>query len=97
MLAGRVLKIAQSAAFAPVGTITSLQDAVVRLGLRNLSEIAWEVSLGTRVFRSHAYGDAMEMVRRHSTACAYLAAWCPVSRPWPRSTPFCVGCSTTSG
>jgi HD-like signal output (HDOD) protein len=73
MLAGRVLKIAQSAAFAPVGTITSLQDAVVRLGLRNLSEIAWEVSLGTRVFRSHAYGDAMEMVRRHSTACAYLA------------------------
>jgi len=73
MLAGRVLKIAQSAAFAPVGAITSLQDAVVRLGLRNLSEIAWEVSLGTRVFRSHAYGNAMETVRRHSTACAYLA------------------------
>jgi HD-like signal output (HDOD) protein len=73
MLAGRVLKIAQSAAFAPVGTITSLQDAVVRLGLRNLSEIAWEVSLGTRVFRSRAYGNAMEIVRRHSTACAYLA------------------------
>ena len=73
MLAGRVLKIAQSAAFAPVGTITSLQDAVVRLGLRNLSEIAWEVSLGTRVFRSQTYANAMEMVRRHSTACAYLA------------------------
>jgi len=73
MLAGRVLKIAQSAAFAPVGTITSLLDAVVRLGLRNLSEIAWEVSLGMRVFRSHAYAEAMEIVRRHSTACAYLA------------------------
>jgi HD-like signal output (HDOD) protein len=73
MLAGRVLKIAQSAAFAPVGTITSLQDAVVRLGLRNLSEIAWEVSLGMRVFRSQAYAEAMEIVRRHSTACAYLA------------------------
>jgi HD-like signal output (HDOD) protein len=73
MLAGRVLKIAQSAAFAPVGTIASLQDAVVRLGLRNLSEIAWEVSLGTRVFRSQTYANAMEMVRRHSTACAYLA------------------------
>jgi HD-like signal output (HDOD) protein len=45
----------------------------VRLGLRNLSEIVWEVSLGTRVFRSHAYAEPMEMVRRHSTACAYLA------------------------
>ena len=73
MLAGRVLKIAQSAAFAPVGIITSLQDAVVRLGLRNLSEIVWEVSLATRVFRSHTYAEPMEMVRRHSTACAYLA------------------------
>jgi HD-like signal output (HDOD) protein len=73
MLAGRVLKIAQSAAFAPVGTITSLQDAVVRLGLRNLSEIAWEVSLNMRVFRSQAYAESMEIVRRHSTACAHLA------------------------
>jgi HD-like signal output (HDOD) protein len=73
MLAGRVLKIAQSAAFAPVGAITSLQDAVVRLGLRNLSEIAWEVSLATRVFRSQAYAEPMEIVRRHSAACAHLS------------------------
>jgi HD-like signal output (HDOD) protein len=73
MLAGRVLKIAQSAAFAPAGSITSLQDAVVRLGLRNLSEIAWEVSLNTRVFRSQDYAESMEIVRRHSTACAHLA------------------------
>ena len=73
MLAGRVLKIAQSAAFAPMGAITSLQDAVVRLGLRNLSEIAWEVSLNMRVFRSQAYAESMEIVRRHSTACAHLA------------------------
>jgi HD-like signal output (HDOD) protein len=73
MLAGRVLKIARSAAFSPLGAISSLQDAVVRLGLRNLSEIVWEVSLGTRVFRSHTYAEPMEMVRRHSTACAYLA------------------------
>jgi HD-like signal output (HDOD) protein len=73
MLAGRVLKIAQSAAFAPTAQITSLRDAVVRLGLRNLSEIAWEVSLGMRVFRSTAYAEPMEIVRRHSTACAHLS------------------------
>jgi len=73
LLAGRVLKIAQSAAFAPVATISSLRDALVRLGLRNLSEIAWEVSLGMRVFRSTAYAEPMERVRRHSSACAHLA------------------------
>lgn len=73
MLAGRVLRIAQSAAFAPAVQITSLRDAVVRLGLRNLSEIAWEVSLGMRVFRSTAYAEPMEIVRRHSTVCAHLS------------------------
>jgi HD-like signal output (HDOD) protein len=73
MLAGRVLKIAQSAAFTPASTITSLRDAVVRLGLRNLSEIAWEVSLGTRVFRSVAYAEPMETVRRHCSICAHLS------------------------
>jgi HD-like signal output (HDOD) protein len=73
MLAGRVLKIAQSAAFAPTVQITSLRDAVVRLGLRNLSEIAWEVSLDMRVFRSTVYAEPMEVVRRHSTACAHLS------------------------
>ena len=73
MLAGRVLKIAQSAAFAPATQMTSLRDAVVRLGLRNLSEIAWEVTLGMRVFRSTTYAEPMEIVRHHSTVCAHLA------------------------
>jgi HD-like signal output (HDOD) protein len=73
MLAGRVLKIAQSAAFTPASTITSLRDAVVRLGLRNLAEIAWEVSLGMRVFRSTTYAEPMEIVRRHCSICAHLS------------------------
>lgn len=73
VLAGRVLKIAQSAAFAPAGAILSLRDAVVRIGLRNLREIVWEVALNMRVFRSQKYQGPMEAVRRHSAACAHLA------------------------
>src|SRR5437867_4714679 len=42
LFAARVLKIAQSAAFAAAGGISSLKDAVVRIGLRNLTDIAWE-------------------------------------------------------
>jgi putative nucleotidyltransferase with HDIG domain len=73
MFAARVLKIAQSAAFASAGNIASLRDAVVRIGLRNLTDIAWEVAMNMRVFRSQHYAQPMEAVRRHSTACAHLA------------------------
>src|SRR3954469_25119399 len=73
MFAARVLKIAQSAAFATAGRISSLKDAVVRMGMRNLTDIAWEVAMTMRVFRSPAYAQPMESVRRHSTACANLA------------------------
>ena len=72
LLAARVLKVASSAAFAASGTIASLREAVVRVGMRNLSEIAWEVAFDMRVFRSVKYGGLMEGVQRHSTACAHL-------------------------
>jgi putative nucleotidyltransferase with HDIG domain len=73
LLAARVLKISQSAAFGGGGSITSLREAVARLGMRNLSDIAWEVAFDTRVFRSAKYGALMESIQRHSTACAHLA------------------------
>jgi HD-like signal output (HDOD) protein len=73
VLAGRVLHMAQSASFSPGGGITSLRDAVVRLGMRNLSDIALEVSMHARIFRAPSYAEPMEMVRRHSTVCAHLA------------------------
>jgi HD-like signal output (HDOD) protein len=73
LLAARVLKLSQSAASAPSGGITSVQSAVVRIGLRNVADLAWEVALDTRVFRSQAYGGIMEVVRKHSIVCAHLA------------------------
>jgi HD-like signal output (HDOD) protein len=73
LLAARVLRIAHSAASAPSGSIPSVRDAVVRIGLRNVADLAWEVALDTRVFRSKSYGGIMELVRRHSIACAHLA------------------------
>jgi HD-like signal output (HDOD) protein len=73
LLAARVLKLSQSVSSAPTGGITSVQAAVVRIGLRNVADVAWEVALDTRVFRSQAYGGIMEVVRKHSIVCAHLA------------------------
>jgi HD-like signal output (HDOD) protein len=73
LLAARVVKIAQSAAFASVGNINSLKDAALRIGLRNVCDLAWEVAVSMRVFRAPRFEAAMEVVRRHSAACGQIA------------------------
>jgi putative nucleotidyltransferase with HDIG domain len=72
MLAGQVLKVANSPAFRGRDAETSLRNAVFRLGLKNLGEIVFELALHMRVFRSAEYSDLMERLRRHSTASANL-------------------------
>lgn len=72
MLAGQVLRVANSPIFRGRDAETSLRGAVLRLGLKNLGEIVFELALHMRVFRSVEYSDLMEDLRRHSTACANL-------------------------
>jgi putative nucleotidyltransferase with HDIG domain len=72
MLAGQVLKVANSPIFRGRDAETSLRNAVLRLGLKNLGEIVFELALHMRVFRSAEYSELMEALRRHSTACANL-------------------------
>lgn len=72
MLAGHVLKVANSPMFRGRDAETSLRSAVLRLGLKNLGEVVFELALHMRVFRSADYTEIMEDLRRHSTACANL-------------------------
>jgi putative nucleotidyltransferase with HDIG domain len=73
MLAGHVLKVANSPAFRGRDPESSLRTAMLRLGLKNLGEVVFELALHMRVFRSADYSQAMEDLRRHSTACASLS------------------------
>jgi HD-like signal output (HDOD) protein len=72
LLAGRVLKVAQSAAYYAVGGISSLRDAVVRIGLRGLSDILWEVAFTSKVLRTPKYSLLTDTVIKHSTAIGHL-------------------------
>jgi putative nucleotidyltransferase with HDIG domain len=72
MLAGHVLRVANSPIFRGRDAETSLRSAVLRLGLKNLGEIVFELALHMRVFRSVEYSGIMEQLRRHSTASANL-------------------------
>ncbi len=73
MIAGRILKVVQSPLYSAASKLTSLQDALVRLGLQTLRDLVLEISLNMRVFKSQDYGDTMDLLRRHSMVTAHLS------------------------
>ena len=72
MIAGRILKIVQSPLYSGASPLTSLRDALMRLGLNTLRDLVMEIAMNLKVFRSNDYADTMELLRRHSAACAHL-------------------------
>jgi len=73
LVAAQVLKVAQSAAYARGARLTSLQDAVVRLGLETVAGVFMQVSMNMKVFRAPGYEKVMVKLRRHSAMVANVA------------------------
>ncbi len=92
VLAAQVLRVAGSAAYGGWGEgEVSLKQAVVRLGMRNLAILVWEVATGMRVYRSARYSAFMEDMRRHSTACAHLCRLIAARKGVAADTAFLCG------
>lgn len=67
-LAAHVLRVSNSPLYRPRTPITSLQQAVTRLGLSQIIEIALAVSLRARVFTSERHMDFVRKLWRYSVA-----------------------------
>jgi len=72
-LASHVLRMANSAAFAPKEPIVSLQQAVSRLGLGTLRNIVLAVSLQGRVFKSGSHQTRVRAIWIHCAVAAVFA------------------------
>lgn len=72
-LAAEVLRFARSTHFARATPPSSLRDAVSRLGLSNVRDLVFRISLESRVFRAPGYQGVMESLRGHSVASAKVA------------------------
>jgi len=72
-LAGQVLRVANSAVFQRRGAIVSLKQAVTRLGLDLLSEIAMTSILGRTVFRTDGFENLVRQIWRHALATGCFA------------------------
>ncbi|NNL84572.1 MAG: HDOD domain-containing protein [Myxococcales bacterium] len=73
MIAGRILKLVQSPIYSGASPLSSLRDALMRLGLNTLRDIVMEIAMNLKVFRSDDYADTMELLRLHSSATAQLS------------------------
>jgi HD-like signal output (HDOD) protein len=67
-LAGHVMRIANSVAYTPMANLTSLQQAVARLGMNVMCEIALAAVLGAKLFHTPGYEDYVEFNWQHALA-----------------------------
>jgi len=72
-LAGHVLRVANSPAYMPRIPIVSLQQAISRLGTTALSEIAFAISLHSRVFNVPGYEEVVRTLWQHAVGAAAYA------------------------
>jgi len=72
-LAAHILRVANSAAYAPLVPILSLQQAIGRVGIATVGDVAVSVTLKERVFAVQGYQERLRELWRHSAATAAYA------------------------
>lgn len=73
-LAAQLLRRANSAVYAAKIKAQTVNEAAVRMGFHGVRNLALEIALSMRVFRSEGYQPIADALRRHSVASAYLSA-----------------------
>ena len=72
-LAAHVMRIANSAAYSPNSNISSLQQAISRLGMQNITEIALAASVNADLFKAKGYENYIAEILRYSLASGLWA------------------------
>jgi putative nucleotidyltransferase with HDIG domain len=90
-LAGNVLKLANSPLYAPASPIVSLQQAVSRLGMKRIREIALVAACQARVFKVPGHDRRLRELFRHSIAAAAFAQEIARMRRWNVEEAFLCG------
>lgn len=73
MLAGSVMRLVSSPIYSGRSTITTLKEAVIRLGFKIVRDMVFEVALRSGVFDLAEYAETVAQVQRHSTVTAYIS------------------------
>lgn len=69
-LGGHVIQIANSAAYTPNSNLVSLQQAITRLGMIEIRNIAISTSLNSKLFKAPGYEKQITLIWKHSLTTA---------------------------
>lgn len=72
-LAGHVMRIANSAIYSPNSTLVSLQQAIARLGMQIISDIALAASINSKMFNAPGYNGFIAQQLKFSLHCGVWA------------------------
>lgn len=72
-LAGKLIRIANSPVYAGMMKITSIQRAILQVGLVTLRDLILSVSLESTIFKNNQYKDLMKQIWKHSLAVAFIS------------------------
>jgi len=73
VLAGKVMRTANSALYSPNNSMVSLQQAITRLGMRLIAEIALSASINTCLFNTPGFERHIACHMKHSVAAGLWA------------------------
>jgi HD-like signal output (HDOD) protein len=91
LLAGRVLKLANSALYGASSPVTTLKQALIRMGLATVRDVVMEAAFHMTVLRAEGFNDTLERIRRHSTAVAWLSRFVARNTSIDAENAFLVG------
>jgi putative nucleotidyltransferase with HDIG domain len=90
-MAGNLLRIANSPLYRARSAIVSLQQAISRLGMQQVREIALAIVCESRVFRVRGFEQELTDLFRHCLATAHFAQEIARSKRWNVEEAFLAG------
>jgi len=91
LLAGRVLRLANSALYGASAPVTTLKMALIRMGLNVVRDVVMEAAFQMTVLRAEGFNDTLERIRKHSTAVAWLSRFVARNTSIDAENAFLVG------
>jgi putative nucleotidyltransferase with HDIG domain len=86
-LASQILRVANSSLFAGLAKISTIQAALIRLGAKQVANLAMLVSQKNMYHsKNKVIGNLMQTLWRHSVACAFGARWLAEKAGWKNLT-----------
>ena len=91
LLAGRVLRLANSALYGSSAPCVTLKQALIRMGLALVRDVVMEAAMQMTVIHADGFNRTLESIRRHSSAVAWISRFVARLTPLEAENSFMLG------